>query len=78
MKSTGIIRKTDDLGRVVIPKELRTSFGIGENDGLEIFTQGNTIVLKKYEPGCTFCGDLNVSRILKGKHVCMACVGQLK
>lgn len=50
MKSTGITRKVDELGRVVIPKELRDNFGIKEKDSLEIFTEGNNIVLRKYEP----------------------------
>lgn len=55
MKSTGIVRKIDELGRVVIPKELRKVLSIEEKDGLEIFTESDKIILRKYVPGCTFC-----------------------
>ena len=56
MKATGIVRKIDSLGRIVIPKELRRVFDIKDDeDVLEIFVEGNTIVLKKYEPACIFC-----------------------
>ena len=54
-KSTGIIRKVDELGRVVLPKELRDKFKINEKDSLEIYTEGNEIILKKYENSCVFC-----------------------
>jgi AbrB family transcriptional regulator, transcriptional pleiotropic regulator of transition state genes len=56
MKSTGIVRKVDELGRVVIPIELRRTLGIGEKDALEIYVDGERIMLKKYEPACIFCG----------------------
>ncbi|MEV2354245.1 AbrB/MazE/SpoVT family DNA-binding domain-containing protein, partial [Paenibacillus larvae] len=59
MKATGIVRKLDDLGRVVIPKELRRTLGIGEKDALEIYVDGERIVLKKYEPGCYLCGGIS-------------------
>jgi AbrB family transcriptional regulator, transcriptional pleiotropic regulator of transition state genes len=54
MKSTGIVRKVDQLGRIVIPIEIREIFDIKIKDGLEIFTEDNTIILKKYEPYCVF------------------------
>lgn len=54
MKSTGIIRKVDHLGRVVIPIELRSKFGIEDKDPIEIFVDGSAVVLKKYEPNCIF------------------------
>lgn len=57
LKSTGIVRKVDDLGRVVIPMELRRTLGIGEKDPLEIFTDGERIVLQKYAPGCIITGS---------------------
>ena len=57
MKSTGIIRKMDELGRVVIPIEIRNQFGIAEKDPIEIYVDGSNIVLKKYEPNCIFCGN---------------------
>ena len=57
MKSTGIIRKVDELGRIVIPMELRKSMDIKEKDPLEIFTDQGSIVLKKYSNTCVFCGE---------------------
>lgn len=57
MKSTGIVRRVDELGRVVIPIELRNKFGIAEKDPIEIYVDGSSIILKKYEPNCVFCGS---------------------
>ena len=57
MKSTGIVRKVDDLGRIVLPIELRRTLDINERDSIEIFVDGNQIVLKKYSPSCIFCGE---------------------
>jgi len=57
MKSTGIVRKVDQLGRIVIPMELRKTLDISEKDGLEIYVEGNYIFFKKYEPQCIFCGN---------------------
>ncbi len=81
MKSTGIVRRVDDLGRVVIPKELRRTFGINVRDPMEIFVDGEKIVLAKFNPGCALCGsnkDLSSFRT-KGetKRVCAACIKRL-
>ena len=57
MKSTGIVRRVDELGRIVLPIELRRILDIGEKDALEIFVEGSTIVLKKYRPTCVFCDN---------------------
>ena len=65
MKSTGIIRRVDELGRVVIPIELRNKFGIYEKDPIEIFVDGSTIILKKYEPNCIFCGATKKCKMLR-------------
>ncbi len=78
MKSTGIVRKVDELGRIVIPKELRKTFNIGEKDALEIFVDGGKIILKKYEPACIFCGQARDNINYKGKNICPDCVEQLK
>lgn len=78
MKSTGIVRKVDELGRVVIPIELRRVLNIGIKDALEIFTEGDTIILKKYEPACIFCGQAKNVSNLKGKNVCPACIDEIK
>jgi transcriptional pleiotropic regulator of transition state genes len=73
MKSTGIVRKVDTLGRVVLPKELRDVLNINHDDALEIFMDDDTIYLKKYEPGCVFCGSLDDAVNFKGKNVCKEC-----
>ncbi len=78
MKSTGIVRKVDELGRVVIPIELRRNLSIAEKDALEIFVEGDTIILKKYEPACIFCGQAKGVRHTKGKNICRACLDDLK
>lgn len=78
MKSTGIVRKVDELGRVVIPIELRRTLTIGEKDALEIFTEGETIILKKYEPACIFCGQAKGIKNIKGKNICPACMDDIK
>lgn len=80
MKSTGIVRKVDELGRVVIPKELRKVFNITEKDPLEIYTDQDNIILRKYESacGCVFCGNANKVTQYKGKNVCSECVAALE
>jgi transcriptional pleiotropic regulator of transition state genes len=78
MKSTGIVRKVDELGRVVIPIELRRTLNIGEKDALEIYVDGEHIVLKKYEPACIFCGQAKDVRIFKGKNICPECIEELQ
>ena len=70
MKSTGVVRKLDNLGRIVIPIELRKTMGIAIKDTLEIFTEGDEIILKKYEPGCIFCNYARNLKLFKGKRVC--------
>lgn len=78
MKSTGIVRKVDELGRVVIPIELRRTLEIGEKDPLEIYVDGSTIILKKYEPACIFCGDAKDIINYKGKNICTNCMKELR
>ncbi len=78
MKSTGVVRQLDTLGRVVIPIELRRTMDINVKDTLEIFTEGDTIILKKYHPGCIFCGEANNVAPYKGKLVCKDCLEELQ
>lgn len=78
MKSTGIVRKVDELGRVVIPIELRRTMNIQEKDALEIFVDGERIILKKYEPACIFCGNADNMRNIMGKNICSDCLGSIK
>ena len=73
MKATGIVRRVDELGRVVIPIELRNKFGIAEKDPIEIYVDGSNIILKKYEPNCIFCGNSKKLSEYKGKLVCDKC-----
>jgi transcriptional pleiotropic regulator of transition state genes len=78
MKSTGIVRKVDELGRVVIPIELRRTLQIDEKDALEIYVDGERIILKKYEPACIFCGNADGVRVFKEKNICSECFEQMK
>jgi len=77
IKSTGIVRKVDELGRVVLPIELRRTLGISEKDPLEIYVDGEKIILKKYEPACIFCGSAEDVQVFKGKNVCLECMGTI-
>lgn len=78
MKSTGIVRKVDELGRIVLPIELRRTLDIAERDALEIYVEGATIILKKYEPACIFCGDARDVMSYKGRMICEKCIASLK
>ena len=73
MKSTGIIRKVDDLGRIVLPIELRRTLDIAERDELEIFMENDRIVLQKYEPACIFCSSARGLNSFRVKNVCADC-----
>ncbi len=77
MKSTGIIRRLDELGRVVIPIELRNKFNISEKDPIEIYVDGTNIILKKYESNCIFCGNTKNLNEYKGKQICTSCLKKL-
>jgi len=78
MKSTGIVRKIDELGRIVIPKEIRKTMNIQDGDGIEILISDDKIVLKKYEPACIFCGNADSVEFYKGKLICKDCLNNLK
>lgn len=77
MKSTGIVRRVDELGRVVLPIELRRTLSISDKDSLEIYVDGEKIVLKKYEPACIFCGNASDIELFHGKNVCKSCMKQI-
>lgn len=77
MKATGIVRKIDDLGRIVLPIELRRTLGISEKDSLEIYVDDSHIVLKKYEPACIFCGSNDRVQNYHDKCVCTSCAAAL-
>lgn len=77
MKNTGIVRKVDELGRIVIPKEIRKIFRIEEKDGLEIYVEDDRIILKKYEPSCIFCGSSEDIVDFKDKNICSECAKKI-
>lgn len=74
MKSTGINRKVDELGRIVLPIELRRTLGIEEKDRIEIFVDGESIILRKYQPACIFCDNAKDIINYKGKNICPDCI----
>ena len=78
MKSTGIVRKIDELGRVVLPIELRRTLDIDIKDSLEIYVDNGSIILKKYAPACIFCGNADNVTNFKGKNVCENCIKEFK
>ena len=78
MKVTGIVRKLDQLGRIVIPKELRTTFELKETDPIEIFVEGEDIILRKYQPACIFCNEATEVVQFGNKNVCKKCLAMIK
>ena len=78
MKSTGIVRHIDELGRIVVPKELRKKLGIAACDPVEISSEGDKIILTKYSPVCHFCGSTEKIREFKEKNICEKCISEIK
>lgn len=79
MKSTGVVRQIDKLGRVVIPIELRRNLDIDDKDSLEIYVENDHIILKKYSPACCccFCSNTNVVKSFKNRNICSSCLAEL-
>lgn len=77
LKSTGIIRKVDDLGRIVLPIELRRTLDIAERDELEIYMENDRIILQKFEPACIFCESSRNLVVYLGKNVCQECIRKM-
>ena len=78
MKSTGIVRKVDELGRIVLPIEMRRTLDIAEKDALEIYVDGSSVILKKYNPSCVFCDNSKNVTVFRGKNVCPKCLKELQ
>ena len=78
MKSTGIVRKVDELGRIVLPIEMRRTLDIEEKDALEIYVEGPCVILKKYKPSCISCARTKDIVVPKGKNICPKCLKELK
>ncbi len=77
MKSLGIVRKIDELGRIVLPIETRRTLDLKAGDGVEIFVDRDKVVLQKYAPSCIFCGEADDIILFKNKRVCKACLDEL-
>lgn len=77
MKSTGIVRPVDMFGRIVLPKELRSTLNITDKDSLEIFVEDSNIILKKYQPSCVFCGSMDRISTFKEHNICYKCLEKL-
>ncbi len=78
MKSTGMVKRIDELGRIVLPKNVRQPMGIDTGDSVEIFTDGDRIVLRKFEPACVFCGEAENVVFYQEKRICAACIERIK
>lgn len=78
MKSTGIVRRVDELGRIVLPIEIRKMMNINVKDAVEIFTDNDRIVLQKYQPACVFCDDVDGVTYFNGKRLCQKCIEKIK
>jgi len=78
MKATGIVRKVDVLGRIVLPIELRKNLDIEKEDPIEIYVDGDYILLKKYEPACIFCGNAKDVKRIRDKNVCADCLKEIQ
>ena len=78
MKSTGVVRQLDNLGRVVLPIELRRTMDISVKDPLEVFVDGDDIILRKYQPGCIFCGGTKGLVAYRDKSLCPQCIDAIR
>lgn len=78
MKATGIVRKLDELGRFVVPAELRRTIGVQPDDPLEVFVDGENIILRKYQPACIFCKSKTDVEAYRGKNICENCMKELR
>lgn len=78
MKATGMVRRIDDLGRIVLPKELRTTLDIDNHEPVEIFVEGESVILRKWQISCIFCNSIKEVGEYKGKPICAKCMEELK
>lgn len=77
MKSIGIVRRLDDLGRIVLPMELRRKLNLQQGDALEIYTDKDKIILRKYHPGCIFCDEIEGVIKFNGQYICPDCLNKI-
>jgi len=77
MKPAGVVRKVDQLGRIVLPKSLRKRYQMNEGDPVEILVQGDHIILERYHPKCVFCGSIEAVKDFKDRYICGECIGEM-
>jgi AbrB family transcriptional regulator, transcriptional pleiotropic regulator of transition state genes len=77
MKPAGVVRKVDQLGRIVLPKSLRKRYQMNEGDPVEILVSGDHIILERFRPRCVFCGSMDQVSDFKDRHICAACLGEM-
>ncbi|MFB9750737.1 AbrB/MazE/SpoVT family DNA-binding domain-containing protein [Paenibacillus hodogayensis] len=77
MRPAGVVRKVDQLGRIVLPKSLRKRYRMNEGDPVEILVSGDHILLERYRPKCVFCGDMNGVTEYREKHICVNCLREM-
>jgi transcriptional pleiotropic regulator of transition state genes len=77
MKPAGVVRKVDQLGRIVLPKSLRKRYLMNEGDPVEILVQGDHIILERYRPKCVFCGNMDQVNEFKERHICGVCLSEM-
>ncbi|MCM3634492.1 MULTISPECIES: AbrB/MazE/SpoVT family DNA-binding domain-containing protein [Paenibacillus] len=77
MKPAGVVRKVDQLGRIVLPKSLRKRYLMNEGDPVEIFVQGDHIILERYRPKCVFCGSMEEVAEFKERYICNVCMTEM-
>lgn len=77
MRPAGVVRKVDQLGRIVLPKSLRKRYRMNEGDPVEILVQGDHILLERYRPRCVFCGEVEQVAEYREKYICTGCLGEM-
>lgn len=77
MKPAGVVRKVDQLGRIVLPKSLRKRYMMNEGDPVEILVQGDHIILERYRPKCVFCGNMDHVSEFRERHICNVCLAEM-
>ena len=78
MKSLGTVRKIDELGRIVLPIETRRRLNLEPKDPVEIFVEKDRVVIKKYEPACILCGEMNDIVDFKDRKICKKCLADIQ
>lgn len=78
MKENGLVREVDDMGRIVLPKELLKYLNMENVKAVQIFVENNSIVLKKYNPGCIFCNNVDNTIRYKGQYICKDCLKDME